>query len=102
MSNPFLDHPRSAGESYGQHLRFAASIGATMLAGGFACLIHGLAPWAFQTAGSRLLRRAQTMIEARGAYTRPAAKHTPGATPGQTAGRHIFSSITGHGLQQGD
>ena len=50
------DHPASVSETYGQHLRFAARFGATMIGGGLACLVHGLLPFCFTTTASRRVR----------------------------------------------
>jgi hypothetical protein len=60
-------HPRSVGESYGQHLVAAWSIAATLLAACFACLIHGLLPFAFETTASRSIRRLHSHISQRAA-----------------------------------
>ena len=48
----FLRHPRSVGESYGEHLAMASGFGLRMILGGFACLIHGLLPFLFVRTGS--------------------------------------------------
>jgi hypothetical protein len=94
MPNPFLGHPHRTGETYLQHLRFAWSVGGDMLAGGLACLVHGLTPWLFETTGSRAVQRIQAKIAAR-ASNAAAPKHTPGPTLGQTGGRHSSSPATG-------
>ena len=52
--NPFTDHPRSVGESYFQHLRFALRFGAKMTAGGLAAIVHSLLPFCFETTASRI------------------------------------------------
>lgn len=54
MTNPFTAHPRSVGESYWQHLRFASRFGAKMGCGGLAALVHALLPFCFVTTASRL------------------------------------------------
>ncbi len=51
--NPFTAHPRSVGESYFQHLRFALRFGAKMTAGGLAAILHALFPFCFVTTASR-------------------------------------------------
>ena len=58
-------HPRSVGETYGQHLVAAWSIAATLLAASFACLIHGMLPFAFETTASRSIRRLHNHISQR-------------------------------------
>jgi hypothetical protein len=40
----FLSHPRSVGESYGEHAAVAARLGGTMIAGGLAALVHAIVP----------------------------------------------------------
>ena len=60
-------HPRSVGESYGQHLMAAWSIAAALLAASFACLIHGLLPFTFETTASRAIRRLHSHISQRAA-----------------------------------
>ena len=62
-------HLESVGESYWAHQRFATRIGLTMIGAGSATMIHGLAPFLFQTTGSRIIRRLSVIIEKRGAPT---------------------------------
>lgn len=52
--NIFTKHPRSIGETYFQHMRFAMTYGGKMMAGGLACMIHAIFPFVFQTTGSRM------------------------------------------------
>jgi hypothetical protein len=40
----FLEHPRSVGETYSEHLRAATTFGVAMIAAGFACILHALVP----------------------------------------------------------
>ena len=49
----FREHPASVGETYGQHLRHATGFGLRMIAGGFACILHGILPFLFVRTGSR-------------------------------------------------
>jgi hypothetical protein len=53
MSNPFTRHPHSVGETYWQHLRFAARFGGKMALGGLAALVHSMLPFCFVTTASR-------------------------------------------------
>lgn len=53
----FLDHPRSVGESYGEHMAVAGSFGIAMLVGGFACLVHAVLPCVFTRTGSGVVAR---------------------------------------------
>ncbi len=52
----FVEHPASVNENYFEHLGMAASFGFRMLAGGGACLIHGLIPFFFKHTGSGQIR----------------------------------------------
>jgi hypothetical protein len=65
MLGSFTRHPRAVGETYWQHLRFAAGTGAAMVAGGGACIIHGLIPFLFTTTGSSTIRTLAARIEHR-------------------------------------
>ena len=56
-SNPFLDHPASVGETYGEHLVAASGFGLSMILGGLACLVHGLLPFLFLRTGSSTIAR---------------------------------------------
>ena len=51
----FSSHPASVGESYGEHLAFASGVGARMVLGGLACMLHGLFPFLFTRTGSRTI-----------------------------------------------
>ncbi|MBM3542816.1 MAG: hypothetical protein FJX51_12290, partial [Alphaproteobacteria bacterium] len=55
LRRPFTAHPESVGESYVQHLAFAASVGARMIVAGVACMIHGILPFLFVRTGSRTI-----------------------------------------------
>ncbi|ANU06394.1 DUF6356 family protein [Paraurantiacibacter namhicola] len=48
----FTDHPASVGETYGQHLVHASGFGIRMIAGGIACLLHGIFPFLCVKTGS--------------------------------------------------
>ncbi|MDZ4374196.1 MAG: DUF6356 family protein [Phenylobacterium sp.] len=56
MLKAFTDHPETVGESYGEHLLQAWGFAATLATAALACLLHGLFPFAFQSAGSRRVR----------------------------------------------
>lgn len=66
----FLDHPRSLGETYLEHQRRAFALGLTMMAAGFACVLHGLVPAMFLDTASRTVARLHQQMAARRA--RPA------------------------------
>lgn len=60
-------HLAEVGETYLEHMRFAASVGGLMMAAGAACLIHALVPGLFQDKASRTIRRLHRAIERRDA-----------------------------------
>jgi hypothetical protein len=51
----FTRHPATVGESYRQHLAFAAGIGGRLVVAGIACLVHALLPFLFERTGSRAI-----------------------------------------------
>ena len=76
LVNPFVDHPANVGETYRQHLRFAAGFGGSMLAGGIACLVHAFFPFLFQTIGSRTVRMLHQRLDGRLPTAAPASPDT--------------------------
>lgn len=48
-------HPRSVGESYGEHLLVAGSFGVSMVGAGLACLVHAIVPCLFERTGSKTI-----------------------------------------------
>jgi hypothetical protein len=65
MIELFREHPATIGETYGQHLGFAARTGAMMIVGGAACVIHGLFPFLFTSTGTRTIRALAQRIDRR-------------------------------------
>ncbi|AWN46329.1 hypothetical protein DK419_08395 [Methylobacterium terrae] len=53
----FSEHPASVGETYVEHMGVATGFGLRMIAGGLACLVHGILPFAFTSTGSRTIIR---------------------------------------------
>lgn len=68
----FTEHPRSIGESYGQHARTALSFGMRMVAGGAACMVHAVLPALFVKTASRTI--VQLDAEMRGRAPAPGAE----------------------------
>ncbi len=62
MENPFTQHCRSVGETYGQHFMFATSFGAKMVLSGLACIIHAALPFCFLRTGSTTVLRLHERI----------------------------------------
>jgi hypothetical protein len=83
MLELFRRHPKTVGETYWQHLRFAARTGGAMVAGGGACVIHGVLPFLFVTVGSRTIRRLAHRLERR--PPAKAATALPAAGPARSA-----------------
>lgn len=51
----FLDHPKSVGESYWEHLYMASCFSGRMLFGAVACFIHALIPGLCVKTGSKTI-----------------------------------------------
>ena len=87
MLRHFTEHPASVGETYFEHLKFASRTGAMMLAGGCACIVHGLMPFLCTTTGSRTIRTLAARLG--GAQRRQAAAElrVVRLTPEQAASR---------------
>lgn len=82
----FVDHPRSVGETYGEHWMSAMGFAVTMLGLAMACAVHAFVPGMFKTTASRtvteLHRRMVTQRDRR-QHTGDAAGHA--RTPSPTA-----------------
>ncbi|HEY6516237.1 MAG TPA: DUF6356 family protein [Steroidobacteraceae bacterium] len=61
----FLEHPESVGETYLAHQRHAFAFGLSMIAGGLACLVHGLVPSMFLHTGSETISRLHSRMAGR-------------------------------------
>jgi len=78
----FRAHPRSVGESYGQHFRTASGFGVVMVGAGLAALVHAVFPALFERTGSRAIKRLHDRLAARQPDPRlrqsqPGAWHDP-------------------------
>ena len=67
MSNLFIAHPSSVGETYPQHCRLALRFGARTTMGGLAAMVHALFPFLFVTTASRALDELNA-VRATGAH----------------------------------
>ncbi len=63
----FVEHPRSAGQGYFEHLRFAHRFGGRMLLGALAAFVHGLFPRLYQTGASDAVRALHASLHQRDA-----------------------------------
>jgi uncharacterized circularly permuted ATP-grasp superfamily protein len=61
----FLSHPRTAGQGYFEHLRFAWSFGIVLLRGAFEAFVHGVVPCVMTTNASSRVRELYRRIEGR-------------------------------------
>jgi len=61
----FLSHPRSVGESYGEHAATASRFGFTMIVGGAACVVHAVLPFLFARTASDAVKRLYSQMLAR-------------------------------------
>ena len=64
MKHHFTDHPASVGETYTEHMAFAAATGGRMILGGVACILHGLLPFCFTSTGSRIIAELSARMSA--------------------------------------
>lgn len=55
LARLFHDHPRSVGETYGEHFMVASGFAWKMLVAGLACFIHAVLPGLFVETGSRAI-----------------------------------------------
>jgi hypothetical protein len=60
--NPLTSHLDEIGESYGEHLGAASRFGLTMIAGGLACMVHGIFPFLFVNAGCETVRKLNATL----------------------------------------
>lgn len=75
----FLHHPRSIGESYGEHGRVALGFGFAMIGAGFACIAHALVPALWPRTASDTVKRLFAFMQAR--QPAPAARRQPWSEP---------------------
>jgi hypothetical protein len=64
-TNPFTNHPKEVGESYGGHFVNASAFGLRMLAGGVAALVHAVFPFLFVNTGSRTMAKLHRRMAGR-------------------------------------
>jgi hypothetical protein len=70
----FFDHPRSLGLGWAEHGIGAVVIGAKMIGGGLACLVHAVIPAVFtETAGRTVMGLHDYMLRRKAAAADPHA-----------------------------
>ena len=65
MPRWFTEHPASVGESYAEHWRVATRFGARLAWGGVRCMVHGVLPFLWKTAGSDTVRALHAELVAK-------------------------------------
>jgi hypothetical protein len=63
--NPFTNHPRDVGEGYFEHMAIAASFGAQLAGGAFACFVHAVFPFLFVRTGSATIDKVHRRLHGR-------------------------------------
>ena len=61
----FCQHPKTVGETYGEHFVFAASFAGILIFAAGAALIHGLIPALCETTASRAVDRLARKLQTR-------------------------------------
>lgn len=61
----FLAHPRTAGQSYFAHMKFAWQFAGALFGAACAAFVHGALPCAFCTSASETVQRLHQQIESR-------------------------------------
>lgn len=86
----FLSHPRSCGETYGDHALAASRIALALFGAGAAALIHAVAPGLFTTTASRMVARLHLTLAARSAAS-AASSSANGSANGSGTGSAAIS-----------
>ncbi len=63
VTNPFTEHPRSAGETYFQHMRVALGFARQTIGAGLAALVHAFFPMFHETTVSERIQCLNACIE---------------------------------------
>jgi hypothetical protein len=71
LSRRFVDHPRSVGETYGEHFGVALGFGVRLIGAGLACLVHACVPAWFMRSGSSAVRQLARELDQRTARAEP-------------------------------
>jgi hypothetical protein len=65
LGDLFLRHPRSIGETYGEHFRAASAFGAALFVAAVACSVHAVLPWLFESTASDAVARLHGSLQTR-------------------------------------
>ena len=77
MRDLFMDHPRSVGESYTEHMRVALSFAAPLAKAAGAALIHAFLPFLFVRTASLTVKSLHERMTRRCASCPKVALHRP-------------------------
>ncbi len=58
----FIEHPRSVGEGYFEHMRASLTVGARLLAAAGGCIVHAIVPGWCTTTGSTAILKLHSEI----------------------------------------
>lgn len=61
----FLEHPRTVGESYGQHMTAALGVGSRLFVASLKCVVHAFVPALCKTSGSDAIVKLHSEIAPR-------------------------------------
>ena len=60
----FTEHPSSVGETYFEHMAFAAGMSRKLLRAAYCCAVHALMPWRHCTSGSEAIKEMHALVTA--------------------------------------
>jgi Family of unknown function (DUF6356) len=77
----FTDHPRSVGETYGEHMRVALSFAGPLATAAAAALVHAFLPFLCVKTASQTIKSLSDRMNRRCAGCSKAALHRPDLVP---------------------
>lgn len=85
LRNLFNDHPRSVGETYGEHMLVALSFAGPLAKAAAAALVHAFLPFLFVRTASLTIKSLHDRMTRRCASCAKAALHRPDLLPRSNA-----------------
>lgn len=64
LPQKFTEHPESVGETYFEHMKFAAGMSAKLIKAAGCCAIHAVMPWRHCTSGSTAIKEMHAVVTA--------------------------------------
>lgn len=83
IATAFTHHPRSVGESYGQHFIMALGYASRLLLAGLCALVHAILPFLFEKTASNIIRAMHADMERRAKAHHPALEPHTHFTPAE-------------------